>query len=80
MHEFGHEFMHEFKCKFLQDLSQISYTNLCTKFIQIPTIFLHEKLVMLRMACTVLDLHNISTTMKVRVVRKLNMIAIISLF
>ena len=35
------------------NFSQISCKNLSSKFVRIRMIFLHEKLVMLRMACTV---------------------------
>ena len=41
--------MHEFVDEFFADFVQ----NLSTKFVRIRMIFLHEKLVMLRMACTV---------------------------
>ena len=44
-----------FVYEFVKDFSRTSYTNLCMKrkFIQVHMKFLHEKLVMLRMACTV---------------------------
>ena len=42
-------FVYEFMCEFVKNF----VTNLCTEFVRIHMNFLHEKLVMLRMACTV---------------------------
>ena len=52
-HEFVHEFVDEFFTNFVHEFKYEIHTNL-REFVQIPMIFLHEKLVMLRMACTVL--------------------------
>ena len=54
MREFAHEFVDEFFANFVHEFKYEIRTNL-GKFVRIRMNFLHEKLVMLRMACTVLD-------------------------
>ena len=54
--------MYEFMCEFVKEFFTNSYTNLCVllKFVRIRANsydFLHEKLVILQMACTVVDLN-----------------------
>ena len=46
-----------FRHEFVDEFSRISFTNLSTKFVRIRINFLHEKLVMLRTASTVVVLN-----------------------
>ena len=59
MREFAHEFVDEFFANFVHEFKYEIRTN-SRKFVRIRMNFLREKLVMLRMACTVYPCHKIS--------------------